>query len=196
MKGSAKLFIASIIVFACSLGFFAGALCFGCNKMPMPCERGMTPPPTQGMEAPDMRGHHPDMKGPGKHGPRMGGPEHHKGPNPDVMDSILQVTPEQKVQLKEHREAMDSSFKALRHQKMEAEKALRDALDSNNSEQIAKAKSQLVAIQEDMLNLRISGTQKISYILSKEQMVKFRDFHKEQFKHHKKFDKKFDKDFD
>lgn len=175
-----KLFIASIILFACSLGLFGGAIYIGCCKANAPCPR---------------------MEGKGPHGPGMPGP--HAGIPDDMkefqgkerhsrdrfqaeMDSVLQVTPEQKASLEQQRNEMDSSFKALRKQKMDAEKQLKEALDSDNLEQINAAKASVLAANEAMLNQRIQGAANLSKILTKEQMAKFREFQKEKFqKFHK-----------
>lgn len=172
MKGSAKLLIASFIILACSIGFFAGAISFGCNKVPMPCEKGMMTPPHGDFS----KKHH--AKAP--HGPKD------FKPNFAELDSILQVTPEQKAALDQQRTSMDSSFKVLRKQKMEAEKMLKEALDSENLEQIKTAKANILAANEALLNQRIEGAENLSKILSKEQMAKFHEFQKEKFqKFHK-----------
>lgn len=183
MKGSVKLFIASLIVLAASIGFFAGSMC---NK---PCSQraaameGMMPPP--GI---DGKKHHHDMKG---HDPKGEFRKHPhekfgKGPSPEVMDSIMQVTPEQKAKLEKHRTVMDSTFKAQRKQKMEAEKALRDALDNGTDKQINVSRQAILNVQQAMLDSRIDGARELSKILSKEQLTKLHDFQKEMFKKHKK----------
>lgn len=181
MKGSAKLLIASIIIFACSIGFFAGALCFGCKGMPCmngnpPCMQKMMPPPGMpGMKGPGMKGPHGD-KGPWAH---------KKGFRHDMMDSILQVTPEQKTALEKHRQQMDSSFKALNGQKMAAEKELREALDNGAAEQIDAAKAKILSAQEALLAARVEGVKNLKTILTEEQQAKFKEFHKNH-RHHKK----------
>lgn len=184
MKGSVKLFIASLMVLAAAGGFFAGSVM--CRQCPqgIPAREGMAPPPPPEMDgkvppAPGMKGPKGEFRK-GHHG-NMG-----KGPSPEVLDSVMQVTPEQKAALEKHRNAMDSSFKALGKQKMEAEKALRVALDSANDEQINSAKKDLLSLQESMLDARIAGAKELSSILSKEQLTKLHDFQKESFKKHKK----------
>lgn len=174
MKGSVKLFIASMIVFACALGFFAGALCFNHKA---PCEKSMMmPPPPPGS---------PDMG----HGE---GPRGHKVPkvSPEYLDSLLQVTPEQKALLAQQKASMDSTSKAIGKQRRDAEKMLREALDSNNDEQINAAKAAISAAQSAMLDHRVNNHKQLVSILSAEQMEKFRAFHKENMKkgafgHHK-----------
>lgn len=183
MKGSAKLFIASLIVLACSLGFFGGAVVFGCNKAPMSCPKGFMPPPPPG--GPHFDGKGPQFDGKGPHGPKR---DHKKGPGfgPDMMDSVLQVTPEQKEALKAQREEMDAGFKTLREQKMAGEKELREALENGDDAKIAAAKGKVLAAQEALLNHRIDGVKKMSKILNKEQMEKFSNFQKEMGKLHKR----------
>lgn len=174
MKGSVKLFIASMIVFACALGFFAGALCFNHKA---PCEKSMMmPPPPPG-------------------GPGMGHENGFRGPrapkaSPEYLDSLLQVTPEQKALLAQQKASMDSTSKAIGKQRRDAEKMLREALDSNNDEQINAAKAAISAAQSAMLDHRVNNHKQLVSILSAEQMEKFRAFHKENMKkgafgHHK-----------
>ncbi|WP_297983261.1 Spy/CpxP family protein refolding chaperone, partial [uncultured Methanobrevibacter sp.] len=146
MKGSVKLFIASLLVLACAVGFFLGATCYGiphfCHKAP--CQKGMA------KELPINHNHGDKQKDLDKE-------KLHKGPGPAEMDSILQVTPEQKAELDKFRESMEQSFKVLRKQKMDAEKTLKDALDNGDEAKIGEAKAQILAAQEALLNNRIEG---------------------------------------
>lgn len=174
MKGTVKLFIASMIVFAGALGFFAGALCFSHKA---PCEKSMMmPPPPPGEPGAS------HSKGP--HGPKI------PKVSPEYLDSLLQVTPEQKTLLAQQKAAMDSTSKAIGKQRRDAEKMLREALDSNNDEQINTAKAAISAAQSAMLDHRVNNHKQLASILSAEQMEKFRAFHKENMKkgahgHHK-----------
>lgn len=186
MKGSVKLFIASMFVFACALGFFAGALCFN-NKAPAPCEKGMMmPPPPPGFEG---KGPHMGPP-PGFHGPRHGGPEmgeRHQGGRgpkvaPEFLDSLLQVTAEQKELIQKQRATSDSTTKAIRKQRQEAEKQLREAMEAGNADQINAAKASVLASQSAMLDQRVNSYNALAGILSKEQMEKFRAFHNENMK--------------
>ena len=95
------------------------------------------------------------------------------------MDSVLQVTHEQKAALEQQRHEMDSAFKDLRKQKKNAEKALHDALDSNDEKKIAAAKVEILKAQEALLNHRIKGVKDFNKILTKEQLEKFKSFHKD-----------------
>ena len=180
----AKLFAASLVVFALTLGFFLGNICGKsdcccnkaemacCKKMEGPCPRqGMMPPPPPGPKGP--HGHHGDF---------------HKGPkfkghmNPEVIDSLLQVTPEQKAALDESRAKGDSIFKDLRKQKHEAEKALGQALESRDAASIDDAKAKVLDADKALLEHRINGMQALAKILNSEQLEKFNQFHKEQMK--------------
>ncbi len=165
MNKSVKLFIASMVVFACALGFFAGALCFNqknsCSK-----EGVMAPPP-------------PPMHGPGMRHVNSGDAPR---VSPEVLDSILQVTAEQKEQIRKQRVETDSIVKVVREQRKNAEKQLRAALDAGDMEQINTAKAAVAAAQTAMLDQRVKGYLGLAEILSKEQMEQFRAFHKEQTK--------------
>ncbi|WP_290761060.1 Spy/CpxP family protein refolding chaperone [Fibrobacter sp. UBA4297] len=106
----------------------------------------------------------------------------------EFMDSVLQVTHEQKAALEQQRHEMDSAFKDLRKQKKNAEKALHDALDSNDEKKIAAAKVEILKAQEALLNHRIKGVKDFNKILTKEQLEKFKSFHKDH-KHMKRTDR-------
>ena len=167
MNGN-KLFAASIAILALALGFFLGNLHIGgccCQKANMACCK-------------KMEGHH------GPHGDFNKGPSHKgfKGPNFEVIDSLLQVTPEQKAALEASRAKGDSIFKDLRAQKHDAEKALGAALESGDQKAIDVAKAQVLDADKALLEHRINGVAGLAKILSKEQLDKFNQFHKEQMK--------------
>ena len=191
MNGN-KLFAASIAILALALGFFLGNLHIGgcccqkaemscCKKMEGPCPRqGMMPPPPPG--AP----HHPGEMHEGHKGPhgdfdKGPGPKF-KGPNFEVIDSLLQVTPEQKAALEANRAKGDSIFKELRKQKHEAEKTLGAALESKDAESIETAKAKVLDADKALLEHRINGMAALGKILTAEQFEKFTAFHKEQMK--------------
>ena len=182
MKG-AKLFTASLAVLALALGFFLGNFCgkscpccskgemICCKKMEGPCPRqGMTPPPPPG-----------DFDK---------GPRHKHKMDPAVIDSLMQVTPEQKAALDESRAKGDSIFKELRKQKHEAEKALGEALESRDAASIDAAKAKVLDADKALLEHRINGMQALAKVLTPEQLEKFNQFHKEQMKKFKERMKK------
>ncbi len=96
----------------------------------------------------------------------------------DFMDSVLQVTHEQKAAFEKLRVTTDSTFKELRKQKKDAERALHEALDSNDDKKIAAAKAEILKAQEALLNHRINGVKEFNKILTKEQLEKFKNFQK------------------
>ena len=179
MKNSVKLFVASLIVLACAVGFFLGTCCsvHCCHKHS--CDR---------MDAPEKVAAAPE--GHFKKG--------HEGmgfqknwPHPAMFDSLLQVTPEQKTALDKHREETGKAFKELFGQKMSAEKELKEALDSGDEAKIEEAKVKILDAQKALLDNRIEGVKSINKILTKEQQEKFRQVlkdHIEKFKkgHHGK----------
>jgi Spy/CpxP family protein refolding chaperone len=194
MKG-AKLFAASLVVFALTLGFFLGNLCGKCSMCDMCCKKAeMTQCPRHGMMPPPPPGapHHPGEFRDGPKGPHG---DFHKGPkfkgrmNPEAIDSLLEVTPEQKAAIEANRVKGDSIFKELRNNKHEAEKALGEALESGDQKAIEAAKAKVLDADKALLEHRILGVNKLSQILSKEQLVKFNQFRKEEmkkFREHKK----------
>ena len=216
MNGN-KLFAASIAILALALGFFLGTLkggccCSGmgmscCNKGEMscckkgaPCEHSSMNAPcdcTQGLpcscekngqpcKCPNCAKH--GHKGP--HGDFDKGPgPKFKGPNFEVIDSLLQVTPEQKAAIEASRAKGDSIFKDLRKNKHEAEKALGEALESADKAKIDAAKAQVLEADKALLEHRINGVAALAGILSKEQLDKFNQFHKEQMKKFREFKK-------
>ena len=193
----AKLFAASLVVLALTLGFFLGNICNKsgcccqkaemacCKKMEGMCPRhGMMPPPPPG--GPHHPGDFRDGPGPkGMHGPHG---DFHKGPkfkgkmDPAVIDSMLEVTPEQKAALEANRTKGDSIFKDLRKAKHAAEKALGAALESGDQNSIESAKAQVLSADKALLEHRINGVNSLGKILSKEQLDKFNQFRKEQMK--------------
>ena len=215
MKDSTKILIASIIIFACSIGFFIGAFAF--NGSSSCASKAVTCSSKHGFcdfKAGDCckkkmdccKRHHGEFRGDKfHHGPHMkpfmdgkqfkeGKPfKDGKEPKPfekkfnaikDIafMDSVLQVSHEQKAALEKQRRSVDSTFKILRKQKKEAEKALRDALDNNDEAKIAAAKKDILKAQEALLNLRVDGVKGLNKILTKEQQEKFKFMQFERMK--------------
>ena len=243
MKDSTKTFIASIIIFACSLGFFIGAFAFNnsgsfCTSKTATCcsKKGICE--SRIGEAGDCckkqgncckkkmdccKRHHGEFRGEGPHhgqhfhhgeqprDPHFMG-EHFKGDRfkdgkkfdkkfdfkkgAAFMDSVLQVTHEQKAALEQQRKLMDSTFKALRKQKKEAEKALREALDANDDKKIATAKASILKAQEALLNHRINGVKEFNKILTKEQLEKFKALQFDRMKKHDKGDREHNPEHD
>lgn len=186
MKGSVKLFIASLIVFAAAIGFFVGSVCVKpCPKGPMAME-GMMPPPPPGFNGqvpPNFDGKMPPpppgFDGKGPKGPDM------KGPAPEMMDSLLQITADQKATLDKNRITVEETMKELRKNKHEAEKALGEALDSEDAKAIEAAKAKVLEADKALLDHRINSINELNKILTKEQREKFRAFHKDHMKKRK-----------
>ena len=125
MKNCVKLFVASLIVLACAVGFFLGTCCsvhccpkHSCDRMDAPEKVAAAP-----HDGHFKKGHE-----------GMGFQK--SWPHPAMFDSLLQVTPEQKTALDKHREETGKAFKELYGQKMSAEKELKEALDSGDEAQI------------------------------------------------------------
>ncbi len=190
MNGN-KLFIASIIVLALALGFFAGRFCnFNCcSSSTTCCQKGGPCACSQGLPcACEKNGQPCHCPNCAKHG--------HKGPHGDfdkgpkfrgkmdlaAMDSLLQVTPEQKAAIEASRAKGDSIFRELRKQKHEAEKALGAALESKDEANIDAAKALVLEADKALLEHRVNGIQALAGILTAEQLEKFNAFHKEQMK--------------
>ena len=218
MNGN-KLFAVSIAILALALGFFLGNLHIGgccCQKAEMSCcKKGGMPCEHSAMHAPGapcdcIKGQPCSCEKNGKpchcpncakhghdshHGPhgdfnKGPGPKGFKGPmNPETIDSLLQVTPEQKAAIEASRAKGDSIFKDLRKNKHEAEKALGEALESADKAKIDAAKAQVLEADKALLEHRINGVAALAGILSKEQMDKFNQFHKEQMKKFREFKK-------
>ena len=213
MNGN-KLFAASIAILALALGFFLGNLHISggcccsqktemscCKKGGMPCEHSAMHAP--GAPCDCVKGqpcscekngqpcHCPNCAKHGHegHGPKGMGPKNFKGPNFEVIDSLLQVTPEQKAAIEASRAKGDSIFKDLRKNKHEAEKALGAALESGDQKAIDAAKAQVLEADKALLEHRINGVAALAGILSKEQLDKFNQFHKEQMKKFREFKK-------
>ena len=206
MNGN-KLFAASIAILALALGFFLGNLHIGgccCQKAEMSCCKKGAPCEHSAMNAPcdctkglpcscETNGqpcHCPNCAKHGHKGPHEGphgdfdkgpGPKF-KGPNFEAIDSLLQVTPEQKAAIEANRVKGDSIFKELRKNKHEAEKALGAALESKDAANIDAAKAKVLDADKALLEHRINGMAALGKILTAEQFEKFTAFHKEQMK--------------
>ena len=181
MNGN-KLFAASIAVLALALGFFLGNLNIGgccCQKAEMSCSKKGAPCEHSAMNAPCEHGNHHMGEHKGPHGDFKGPGPRFKGKMDFAeMDSLLQVTPEQKAAIEASRTKGDSLFKDLRKNKHEAEKALGEALESGDKNAIETAKAKVLDADRALLEHRINGVQTLAGILSKEQMKKFREFRK------------------
>ena len=190
MKGS-KLFVASLVVFALTLGFFLGNVCGKssmccCHKAEMACCKKMEGPcPRNGMTPPPPPHPHPGKFHEGPKGPRgdfRESPRFKAKFNPALIDSMLEVTPEQKAALDANRAKGDSIFKDLRKQKHAAEKALGEALEKNVASEIEAAKLQVLDADKALLEHRIKGVAALTKILTPEQRTKFDQYRKEQMK--------------
>lgn len=159
-----------------------GAPCDCIKGQPCSCEKNGQPCHCPNCEKHGHDGHH------GPHGDfhKGPGPQNFKGHmSPETMDSLLQVTPEQKAALEANRVKGDSIFKDLRTQKHDAEKALGAALESGDQKAIDAAKAQVLEADKALLEHRVNGVQGLAKILTKDQLDKFNQFHKEQMKHFK-----------
>lgn len=191
MNGN-KLFAVSIAVLALALGFFLGTLKGGCccGGMDMSCCKKGAPCEHSAMNAPCEHGNHHMGEHKGPHGDFKGPGPRFKGKMDFAeMDSLLQVTPEQKAAIEASRTKGDSLFKDLRKNKHEAEKALGEALESGDKNAIETAKAKVLDADRALLEHRINGVQTLAGILSKEQFDKFNQFHKEQMKKFREFRK-------
>jgi len=206
MNASTKTFLASLIIFACSLGFFIGAFAFNnagfsscskngiCEFQPGDCCKKNFDCCKKNMDCCMRHNKGPHHKGDHFHGEPPRDPnfkDKHFDKKFDFkkdeafMDSLLQVTHEQKAALEQQRHVMDSTFKDLRKQKKRAEKSLREALDANDDKKIADAKIEILKAQEALLDHRIKGVKDFNKILSKEQLEKFKAIQFERQKHQK-----------
>ena len=183
MNASTKTFFASLIIFACSLGFFIGAFAFNnagyssCSKNGI-CQSQLTADCCKKnldcckKKMDCCKKHDGEFHGDHFRGEPARDP-HFKGKDFDkkfdfkkgeaFMDSVLQVTHEQKTALEQQRHFMDSTFKILRKQKKEAERSLRDALDANDDKKIAAAKAETQ--QRNAPRLRLYKTQHLIFMI-------------------------------
>ena len=114
MNGN-KLFAVSIAVLALALGFFLGTLKGGCccGGMDMSCCKKGAPCEHSAMNAPCEHGNHHMGKHKGPHGDFKGPGPRFKGKMDFAeMDSLLQVTPEQKAAIEAPREIPCSRISA------------------------------------------------------------------------------------
>lgn len=101
-----------------------------------------------------------------------------RGFKPVDIDSLLQVTPEQKAALDANRIKCDSALKKMRENKHAAEHKLGEALDINDSLGVEKASLLVIECDKALLEHRIEAMRDLSKILTKEQLEKFNNLHK------------------
>jgi len=193
MNGN-KLFAASIAILALALGFFLGTLKGSCCA---PCEHSAMNAPcdcTKGLPCSCEKNGQPchcpncakhengEHKHTGPHGDFEKSPKFRGKMDFAAMDSLLQVTPEQKSAIEASRVKGDSIFKVLRQQKHEAERALGEALESKDAAGIDAAKARVLDVDKSLLEHRINGMAALGKILTAEQLEKFNNFHKEQMR--------------
>lgn len=105
----------------------------------------------------------------------------------EKLDSLLQLSPEQKTAMDSLRKNQDSLFSIIRTETKKAEMNLREAMEAQNPDSalIESAKKKILEVQEFALNHRILGNSRLSKILTPEQKQKMQEFHKAHFKKRK-----------
>lgn len=160
MSKNMKLLIASVIILACSVGFFAGASIF---------QSPFVKAKTIGAKSNDYhRFERREARRPDRQRNRFS------------LDSILQVTPEQRIKLDSHRLKNDSLRFSLTNEFKIAEVALQEALGSKPIDEgkVETARKKLLELSEKRLNQRIAGMRFFTETLTPEQYKSFNHFHK------------------
>lgn len=179
-----KMFLASVVLLACSIGFFLGGICL--SKPHGICQNTQMAQPMKKIGNEDSN----------KKGEKKARPEKPKF-SKEKLDSLLQITEEQRAKLDDRKKGQDSLFKALKKEHREAEKELRHALEADtlNDDSISIAKEKLNAVQKKELELRIEGAKFLSEVLSIEQRNQMKKFHEKAKKHAMKKKRAHDKKF-
>lgn len=186
MNNSTKILIASFIILACSIGFFTGSIFMNPYML---CKKTCPMVNNEQVNQKHIRGPHTPypQKGDKFRQHRNHKKEHrfdfHKNKQKNIaeMDSVMQVTPEQKKALAMNRTLMDSIFIELNKQKKEAVKYFRDALEEGDTNKINSAKTRVLATEESILTQRAICFAELAKILSPEQREKFRAFRNAKF---------------
>lgn len=169
-----KFFFASLIVLACAIGFFCGAL-YVTPSCPLKSNnKGVFPPKECPFKNKDMA-EKPKKQKPNKEFFAKKRKEFHK-----KLDEFLEVSIEQKKSLDSLRAYQDSVSTLIKKETRNAEKELRKVLEAETPDSLAisQAKKNLLDLQEKALNHRIQGKSGLSKILTPDQKVKMQEFHK------------------
>lgn len=169
-----KFFFASLIVLACAIGFFCGALYVSPSCPLKSNDKGVFPPKECPFKNKDMA-EKPKKQKPNKEFFAKKRKEFHK-----KLDEFLEVSIEQKKSLDSLRTYQDSVSTLIKKETRNAEKELRKVLEAETPDSLAisQAKKNLLDLQEKALNHRIQGKSGLSKILTAEQKVKMQEFHK------------------
>ncbi|MCK9181998.1 MAG: Spy/CpxP family protein refolding chaperone [Fibrobacteraceae bacterium] len=157
LNSSSKLFLASGLILAASVGFFASSVFF--NHSPRPFDnRG---PAQEEMQV-----------------PREENTARQDGPLPSKrdIDSILGLSKDQIAKLDSNVKACDSTRKAL-HQKIRmTERKLHDVLDQNpiSEADLKSVRAELLLLNEERLDLRIADIKRFKAVLTPEQNKKLK----------------------
>jgi 23S rRNA pseudoU1915 N3-methylase RlmH len=164
-----KFFFASLIVLACAIGFFCGALYVSPSCPLKSNDKGVFSPKECPFKNKDM------AEKPNKEFFAKKRKEFHK-----KLDEFLEVSIEQKKSLDSLRAFQDSVSTLIKKETRNAEKELRKVLEAEtpDSPALSQAKKNLLDLQEKALNHRIQGKSGLSKILTAEQKVKMQEFHK------------------
>lgn len=160
MSKSMKLLMTSVVILACSVGFFAGATIF---ENPLVKAKTINPKSNDDDQF-------------GRRGERRPDRQRNRAP----LDSILQINPEQKVKLDAHRLKADSLRFNLTQEFKSAEIALQEALSTQpiDGAKVEAARKTLLELSEKRLNQRIAGMKFFAETLTPEQYKTFSGLHK------------------
>jgi len=167
MNKSIKLLIASVIILACSVGFFIGATVF---------QGSFT------LKTTDSKSIERDDSNRRWERNRSDRKRNKERRLHSSLDSILQLTPEQKVKLDSHR-VLNDSLRSLSFEKFkQAETELQEALAAQPIDEnaVEQAKKKLLQLNEEQLDQRIKDIRFFSATLTPEQHRSFKALHRKK----------------
>lgn len=167
MNKSIKLLIASVIILACSVGFFIGATVF---------QGSFT------LKTTDSKSIERDDSNRRWERNRSDRKKNRERRLHSSLDSILQLTPEQKVKLDSHRVVNDSLRSISFENFKQAETELQDALAAQPIDEnaVEQAKKKLLQLNEKRLDQRIKDIRFFSATLTPEQHRSFKALHRKK----------------
>ncbi len=170
MSSQSKILIASALLFAASVGFFASAVLFNHTPGKMFCPKHapaeMQKPFQHSMENP--------------HFPKKDMKEQH-----EKMEKYLGLTEEQKQALKEQKEKKMAARLESKRVRRDVEHHLREVLsaDSLDEATLKNVKDSLMALNEKELDAKIADVRFWINTLTPEQNAKMREFREKKGKH-------------
>ncbi|MDR1760214.1 MAG: Spy/CpxP family protein refolding chaperone [Fibrobacter sp.] len=170
MSSHSKILIASALLFAASVGFFASAFVFNHSPGKMFCSKN-TPA---------------EIQKPFKHSMKKSDfPKKEMKERHEKMEKYIGLTEEQKQALKEQKKKKMNARMESKKERQQVEHRLREVLSADSLDEAAlkSVKDSLMALNAKELDAKIADVRFWINTLTPEQSAKMRQFHEKKGKH-------------